>query len=686
MGRGGGGVWPRSPFPQGWYSRLPAPVPVCPCPSHAIVPAGTPRSLRSPRVASQSPQHPPGSRRTGRCCTPVSCSPSGTGVSTAGGGRAAHACHRPQPRSPNRFLFQAPPRPAPPGAPPAPHPRRSRPLPTLCCRVPTRGCGSRATPTRTSRDTTRHWGWEGGPATVLVHVGLHVSPGQTPRHTTHGTRGVAAPLPGARSGSAEPSPGRGVLRGATQGTPCSPFHLPVLPTHPSSALWGSPVLPNAPSTLCLPLPLPLTLPPSSGSPHPPTPGKPQAPPQAQGCQALAPSQGKCCPPLETSGESPQPGLREDGGGGGVQEPFPWYRPQNAAFFVKCVNGVFLPCEHFLHPETCGSCHQEPVPSSPAPWVSVPNPMVSLSPQAPTPSDGATVPSRRWCYCPRPWWMPSPVGSHGHRPCPHATSSPTRSQCHCHPRLSPRHYRNPLALFVHGAPLLWGGWQQKRGAAPRTPGSSSPPRLRGSQHRGGIQAAFVPGRRQFGTKTSHFQGGKAPVLHHSPRRGDQGGHVGSPAARDGQEDKGRLRHGSRTGSGVFDLERFVHLLALTAEPLRGRGGYRMPVAPPPNCHPPLQTVTPLWGLPTQDVPQGRAPGSYGLLWGGPHPGWVLPKGGDGGGGTGHPASYSAHRIQHLEGGAPMERYTQWDTGTPGDRVPPQRQQLWVGPPWDASPPG
>lgn len=460
---------------------------------------------------------------------------------------------------------------------------------------------------------------------------------------------------------------------------CSPLILPVLCGGPQS----SPMLP-APSASLFLSPSPY-LPPVV--PHtPPPPGSPRPLPRLRGARLWLHLRESAAPPLRRLGDPPNQGSGRTGGGGGVQEPFPWYRPQNAAFFVKCVNGVFLPCEHFLHPETCGSCHQEPVPSFPAPWASVPNPMVSLSPQAPTPSDGATVPSRRWCYCPRPWWMPSPVGSHGHRPCPHATSSPTRSQCHCHPRLSPRHYRNPLALFVHGAPLLWGGWQQKRGAAPRTPGSSSPPRLRGSQHRGGIQAAFVPGRRQFGTKTSHFQGGKAPVLHHSPRRGDQGGHVGSPAARDGQEDKGRLRHGSRTGSGVFDLERFVHLLALTAEPLRGRGGYRMPVAPPPTATPPSRLSPHCGGFPPKMCPREGPRGAMGC-WGGGHTqGGCSQRGVMGGGGTGHPASYSAHRIQHLEGGAPMERYTQWDTGTPGDRVPPQRQQLWVGPPWDASPPG
>lgn len=199
-----------------------------------------------------------------------------------------------------------------------------------------------------------------------------------------------------------------------------------------------------------------------------------------------------------------------------------------SFFVKCVNGVFLPCEHFLHPETCGSCHQEPVPPSPAPWVSVPSPMVSLSPQAPTPSDGTTVPSRRWCYCPRPWWMPSPVGSQGHRPCHHATSSPTRSQCHCHPRLSPRHYRNPPALFVHGAPLLWGGWQQKRGAAPQSPGSSSPPQAQGVPAPRWHSGCVCAWPKAVWHQNQPLPGGKSSSSPSQSQEGGPGGPCGAPS--------------------------------------------------------------------------------------------------------------------------------------------------------------
>lgn len=299
-----------------------------------------------------------------------------------------------------------------------------------------------------------------------------------------------------------------------------------------------------------------------------------------------------------------------------------------SFFVKCVNGVFLPCEHFLHPETCGSCHQEPVPPSPAPQVSVPSPMVSLSPQAPTPSDGATVPSRRWCYCPCPWWMPSPVGSQGHRPCPHTTSSPTRSQCRRHPRLSPHHYRNRPALFAHGAPLLWGGWQQKRGGSTTRPRQLQPPQAQGVPAPRWHSGCVCAWPKAVWHQNQPIPGGKSSSSPSQSQEGGPGGPYGVPSCWGWTGGQGGLRHGSRTGSGVFDLERFVHLLALTAEPLRGRGGYRMPVAPP-QLPPPLQTVTLLWEIPTQDVPQGRAPGSYGLLWGGHTQGGCSPRGGYGG---------------------------------------------------------
>lgn len=317
--------------------------------------------------------------------------------------------------------------------------------------------------------------------------------------------------------------------------------------------------------------------------------------------------------------------------------------------------------------------------SPTPWCPCPHKLQPHQMVPPSPAgDGATVPVPGGCpallaataIVPVPMPHPAPPGasaivSPGSRPAITETLLP----CLC-----------MVLLYCGVDGSRSGGQHHAPQAAPAPPGSGGPSTAVAFR----LRLCLAEG--SLAPKPATSRGEKLQFSITVPGGGDQGGHVGSPAARDGQEDKGRLRHGSRTGSGVFDLERFVHLLALTAEPLRGRGGYRMPVAPPPNCHPPLQTVTPLWGLPTQDVPQGRAPGSYGLLWGGPHPGWVLPKGGDGGDGTGHPASYSAHRIQHLEGGAPMERYTQWDTGTPGDRVPPQRQQLWVGPPWDASPPG
>ncbi|KAM9623985.1 low affinity immunoglobulin gamma Fc region receptor II-a isoform 3-T3 [Morphnus guianensis] len=302
--------------------------------------AGTPRSLRSPRVASQSPQPPPGSRRTGRCCTSVSWSPSRTGVSMAGGGggRAAHACHRPQPGSPNRFLFQALPRPAPPGAPPAPHPRGSRPLPTLCCRVPTRGCGSRATPTRMSRDTTRHWGGDRGLCScALVSVCPRGKPPDT-QPTAPAGQPLLCPGPDPDQQSPAPAGGGPEWGGPAWGYTGHPV-LPILPpSAPHSSFQCSVGVPSPPQCSQHPLPPssspPHPLLPPAGPPTPPPLGSPRPPPPpGSGVPGSGCISGKVLgPPLRGLGAPPSQG--SGGAGRGAQDPFPWYQPQNAAFLLN----------------------------------------------------------------------------------------------------------------------------------------------------------------------------------------------------------------------------------------------------------------------------------------------------------------------------------------------------------------